>query len=92
MTEKNIIPVYTEINDFLASIPSPYISPNPDFFCLRIKENDNSFHNYKAPYRKDFYFIDLVNQAGKTTITYDNTTVIANGKKDRATLTKTKIN
>jgi len=31
--------------------------------------------NYKPPFRKDFYFIALVNNAGKTKITYDNTSV-----------------
>lgn len=30
---------------------------------------------YKAPFKKDFYFIALVNNAGKTRITYDNTNV-----------------
>ena len=30
---------------------------------------------YKPPFRKDFYFIALVNNAGKTQITYDNTSV-----------------
>lgn len=31
--------------------------------------------NYKPPFRKDFYFIALVSNAGKTKITYDNTNV-----------------
>lgn len=31
--------------------------------------------NYKPPFRKDFYFIALVTNAGKTKITYDNTNV-----------------
>ena len=30
---------------------------------------------YKPPFKKDFYFIALVNNAGKTKITYDNTSV-----------------
>lgn len=31
--------------------------------------------NYKPPFRKNFYFIGLVSNAGKTKITYDNTNV-----------------
>jgi AraC-like DNA-binding protein len=31
--------------------------------------------NYKPPFRKDFYFIALVTNAGETKITYDNTNV-----------------
>ena len=73
--EKNIIPYYKEINDFLKSIPSDYKTKNPNFFCLRLKENEGSINNYKPPFRKDFYFIALVSNAGKTKITYDNTNV-----------------
>lgn len=32
-------------------------------------------NNYKPPFRKNFYFIALVSNAGKTKITYDNTNV-----------------
>src|SRR6187401_187043 len=70
---KPIIPHYKEINEFLESIPSPYRTANPDFFCLRLKENEGSINNYKPPFRKDFYFIALVTDAGKTEITYDQT-------------------
>ena len=69
------IPLYTEINDFLSSIPSPYRTLDPDFFCLRLKENDAAMNNYKPPFRKDFYFIALVSDAGKTQIRYDNTDI-----------------
>jgi AraC-like DNA-binding protein len=72
---KEMIPNYKEINDFLASIPSDYRTANPLFYCLRLKENEGSIHHYKPPYRKEFYFIALVNNAGKTQITYDNTNV-----------------
>lgn len=72
---KSIIPHYREINDFLESIPSGYRTTNPDFYCLRLKENEGSMSNYKPPFRKDFYFIALVSNAGKTKITYDNTNV-----------------
>ena len=69
------IPYYKEINEFLESIPSDYRTVNPNFFCLRIRENEGSVNNYKPPFRKDFYFIALVTDAGKTKITYDNTNV-----------------
>lgn len=69
------IPFYREINEFLKSIPSEYETKNPDFFCLRLRENEGSISNYKPPFRKDFYFIGLVSNAGNTRITYDNTNV-----------------
>jgi AraC family transcriptional regulator, transcriptional activator of pobA len=72
---KSNIPYYKDINDFLKSIPSDYETKNPNFFCLRLKENQGSISNYKPPFRKDFYFIALVSNAGKTKITYDNTNV-----------------
>jgi AraC family transcriptional regulator, transcriptional activator of pobA len=72
---KNSIPYYKEINDFLKSIPSDYRSNDPNFYCLRLKENEGSMSNYKPPFRKNFYFIALVSNAGKTKITYDNTNV-----------------
>jgi len=76
MTEiKSTIPYYKDINDFLKSIPSDFETKNPNFFCLRLKENEGSISNYKPPFRKDFYFIALVSNAGKTKITYDNTNV-----------------
>lgn len=75
MEGKNSIPFYQEINDFLQSIPSDYRTIDPYFYCLRLKENEGSIHNYKPPFRKNFYFIALVSNAGKTKITYDNTNV-----------------
>ncbi len=71
----SIIPYYREINDFLESIPSAYRTANPDFFCLRLKENEVAINNYKPPFRKDFYFVALVTNAGDTKITYDHTNV-----------------
>lgn len=73
--EKPKIPHYQEINAFLQSIPSDYRTNDPNFYCLRLKENEGSINNYKPPFRKDFYFIALVSNAGKTKITYDNTNV-----------------
>lgn len=69
--QKHIIPNYKEINDFLESIPADYRTQNPNLFCLRLKENEGSISNYKPPFRKDFYFIGLVTNAGTTKITYD---------------------
>ena len=73
--KKSIIPYYKEINDFLRSIPSDYRTNDPNFYCLRLKENEGSISNYKPPFRKDFYFIALVSNAGRTEIIYDNTNV-----------------
>jgi len=73
--EKSIIPHYKEINDFLEAIPSDYRTNNSNFFCLRLKENEGSINNYKPPFRKDFYFIALISNAGKSKITYDNINV-----------------
>lgn len=70
-----IIPTYKEINDFLASIPADYRTTDPNLYCLRLRPNEGSINNYKPPFRKDFYFIALVNSAGQTKITYDNTNV-----------------
>lgn len=75
MKEFAPIPFYKEINDFLASIPTTNHSINPNFYCLRIKKNDVAVSNYKPPFRKDFYFIGLVSNAGQTKITYDQTDV-----------------
>lgn len=72
---KPAIPYYKEINDFLAALPSPYRSKNPDFFCLRLQANEVAMSRYKAPFRKDFYFIALVRNAGNTRISYDHTQV-----------------
>jgi AraC family transcriptional regulator, transcriptional activator of pobA len=72
---KNNIPYYKEINDFLQSISADYRTGDPNFYCLRLKKNEGSMSNYKPPFRKDFYFIALVSNAGKTTITYDQTSV-----------------
>jgi AraC family transcriptional regulator, transcriptional activator of pobA len=69
------IPYYKEINDFLESISPDYRTRNPELFCLRLKENEGSITNYKPPFRKDFYFVALVSNAGETRITYDNTNV-----------------
>lgn len=69
------IPYFKEINDFLESLSSEYRTKNPNFYCLRLIEYEGLIGNYKPPFRKDFYFIALISNAGNTTITYDNTNV-----------------
>lgn len=68
------IPFYIEINEFLSSINSDFRTSNPDFFCLRLKPSSTT-NKYKAPFKKDFYYIGLVTDAGTTKITYDATNV-----------------
>jgi AraC-like DNA-binding protein len=70
---QNPIPYYIEINDFLKDIPSEHRTIDPLFYCLRLKEYDTKMNNYKPPFRKDFYFVGLVTNAGKTKINYDET-------------------
>lgn len=69
------IPYYEDINDFLASISADYRTGDPLLYCLRLKESDSAIQNYKPPFRKAFYFIALIADAGKTRITYDTTNV-----------------
>ena len=69
------LPFYTEINDFLTSIPSNLRTSNPKFYCFKLNPNEGSVANYKPPFKKDFYFLALITNAGETKITYDNTNV-----------------
>lgn len=73
--QKKQIPFYAEINDFLRSLSATLSTPNPNFFCFELKANAEELANYKPPFRKGFYYIGLVTNAGKTKITYDNTSV-----------------
>jgi AraC family transcriptional regulator, transcriptional activator of pobA len=73
--QRKSIPFYTEINDFLQSIAPDLKTNNPNFYCFELKPNDEGTISYKPPFRKGFYFIGLVTNAGKTEITYDNTSV-----------------
>ncbi len=69
-----IIPYYKEINEFLASINSEFRTLNPLFFCLTLQANSKT-DTYKTAFKKDFYYVGLVTNAGNTKITYDNTNV-----------------
>jgi AraC family transcriptional regulator, transcriptional activator of pobA len=68
------IPFYKEINEFLSSINSDFRTTNPNFFCLKLNPSSGT-NNYKAPFRKGFYYLGLVTNAGNTKITYDSTNV-----------------
>ena len=68
------IPFYKEINDFLVSIHSDFRTTNNNFFCLKLKEGSTT-DTYKPAFKKDFYYIGLVTNAGDTKITYDSTNV-----------------
>jgi AraC family transcriptional regulator, transcriptional activator of pobA len=68
------IPIYKEINTFLASIHSEFQSSNSDFFCLPLHANSKT-DTYKTAFKKEFYYLGLVTNAGSTQITYDTTSV-----------------
>jgi len=71
-----MLPHYQEINDFLASISKEYRSENPLFYCLRLKANDaQNIDVYKPPYRKNFYFISFISNAGNTQIGFDEANI-----------------
>lgn len=69
------LPYYTEINDFLASIPWPNRTTNPDFYCLRLKKLDQDVQVYRPPFKRSFYFFALLYNSGKIQVTYDDQTV-----------------
>lgn len=75
MNGQSGIPYYREINDFLASISPRHRTGTPDLYCLRLHPDEPDMATYKPPFRKDFYFIALVSNAGKTTISFDSTQV-----------------
>ena len=70
--QKAPIPYYEEINDFLVSIPVDSRTDDPLFYCLRLKENEDSIM-YRPPFRRGFYFVGLLTNAEKSKIAYDNT-------------------
>ena len=68
---KPALPFYTEINDFLASIPWPGRTENPDFYCLRLKPLDKpQVSVYRPPFRRAFYFFALLLNSGKVNVSY----------------------
>ncbi|GAB4091118.1 helix-turn-helix domain-containing protein [Flaviaesturariibacter terrae] len=76
MTNKPFsISSYQGINEFLQSFSSGYQTSDPNLYCLRLREHMPGMDRYKPPFKKDFYFVALVRNAGNTKITYDNTSV-----------------
>lgn len=72
LDEKHVnIPYYDDINEFLASIPVENRSPDPYFYCMRLRKNDGVL--YKPPFRRGFYFVGLLTNAAKTKISYNTT-------------------
>jgi len=72
---KTGIPYYTEINDFLASIPWPGRTDDPDFYCLRLKQLDQHRQVYRPPFKRAFYFFALLINAGKIEVNYGDRTI-----------------
>ena len=67
---KTTLPYYTEINDFLASIPWPGRTTNPDFYCLRLKKLVGERQVYRPPFKRSFYFFALLRNTGKIEVSY----------------------
>jgi len=72
---KTALPYYTEINDFLASIPWPGRTDNPDFYCLRLKQLDQDLQVYRPPFKRSFYFFALLRNSGKIEVNYGDQTI-----------------
>lgn len=71
MTKANQIPFYKEINDFLEGINSIHRTKDLNFFCLRMEDTYPHTRNVMPPFKKAFYFISFVTNAGNTAIQYD---------------------
>jgi AraC family transcriptional regulator, transcriptional activator of pobA len=69
------IPFYKEINDLLKDIAPQLQTTNNKLFCLRTLPNNKNITSYKPPFKKDFYFISCITNAGTTQLTYDTTNV-----------------
>lgn len=69
---KTTIPYYTEINDFLESIPWSGRTTNPIFYCMRLQKMDQQGEVYRPPFKRSFYFFALLINRGKIEIEYDD--------------------
>jgi AraC family transcriptional regulator, transcriptional activator of pobA len=69
------IPFYAQINDLLQDIAPHLKSLNDKMYCLRSLPNNSAIAAYKAPFKKGFYFISCITNAGSTKLTYDTTNV-----------------
>ena len=75
MQQKNFsVPLYKNINDFLVSINSSFRTINDNFFCLPLHAYSKT-DTYKTAFKRDFYYVGLVTNAGNTKLTYDATSV-----------------
>lgn len=72
---KAAIPYYTEINDFLASIPWPGRTDDPDFYCLRLKQLNQDVQVYRPPFKRSFYFFALLINSGNIEVSYGDQTI-----------------
>lgn len=72
---KIALPYYTEINDFLASIPWPGRTDDPNFYCLRLKQLDQDLQVYRPPFKRAFYFFALLFNSGKIEVNYGDHTI-----------------
>lgn len=66
------IPFFKEINDFLTGIQSAHQTENPLFFCLKMEDTYPHTRDVMPPFKKDFYFISFITNAGNTAIQYDS--------------------
>lgn len=66
------IPFYKEINEFLEGIHSRHRTSNPLFFCLRMEDTYPHTRDVMPPFKKDFYFVSFITNAGSTAIQYDH--------------------
>lgn len=65
------IPFYSEINEFLEGIHSVHRTSNPLFYCLKMEDTYPHTRDVMPPFKKGFYFISFVTNAGSTQIHYD---------------------
>lgn len=69
------IPYYTEINDFLETLPLPGRTVNPMFYSRNLKKSDPKIEIYRPPFRRAFYFFALFLNSGKIEVKYDDKTL-----------------
>ncbi|MDO3626263.1 AraC family transcriptional regulator [Mucilaginibacter sp. BT774] len=69
------LPYYTDINDFLASIPWPARTTDPNFYCLRLKKLGGDVQVYRPPFKRSFYFFALLFNSGKIEVNYGDQTI-----------------
>lgn len=70
------LPYYTEINEFLETLPHAAKTSNPLFHCLRLHRLEDGVTIYRPPFRRSFYFFALFVSAKNIKIKYDDKVVI----------------